>query len=292
MVNAILNRFPKNAKVSYPAISTKTNAQTSHPPLPKLSMIPLHTAPGTRSNLFSSDKSLKQTLTSLPSTLLKSLKPFFLSVPSKLSSNPILFLCIFFLLTGTWWNRRYSWSHSFNCSASTENNYENKCTLSTSTYWNRNSADLWSDYDGIIKCSPVRVDPKDDRFYKNVDGLTRKERRRLKHSYLLTKEDPSDPSSSPNSGPSVGTSKSGFVMGKRGVGRKKAMMKCNAINRYFDGLNDKSALESLDGVNLEIKESKGVTAFGVLCYVGGGMCAIWGIIVWSLKEEVEERKRR
>mmetsp|Transcript_23081 Transcript_23081/g.43375 ORF Transcript_23081/g.43375 Transcript_23081/m.43375 type:complete len:145 (+) Transcript_23081:109-543(+) len=144
-------------------------------------MIPMHTAPGTRSSLFSPSNPNRPSLT-FPSlsSLLTSFRFFLLSLPSLFLSNPVLYSTLLFTLLGTWYNRRNSWSHTLKCSSNSPTNpngFLNSCSLKASTKWGTSETVIWGGYEGVIKCQAVRVDPVGGRFYKNVEGLTRKERR-------------------------------------------------------------------------------------------------------------------
>ena len=52
------------------------------------------------------------------------------------------------------------------------------------------------------------------------------------------------------------------------------------------------SVEDLGPMVLDIEESKSVTTIGILCWVASGTTAVWGVIVWSLKDEIVDRKKK
>eukprot|EP00518_Triparma_eleuthera_P010353 CAMPEP_0182470524 /NCGR_PEP_ID=MMETSP1319-20130603/18847_1 /TAXON_ID=172717 /ORGANISM="Bolidomonas pacifica, Strain RCC208" /LENGTH=240 /DNA_ID=CAMNT_0024670979 /DNA_START=142 /DNA_END=861 /DNA_ORIENTATION=+ len=240
-------------------------------------MIPLHTAPsqGRRFSLSSLTTRLRAlTVSSVSSTLsshLRTSPSIAKNVASEAYNNHFLkILFIFFVLWGYRRNARYSFSHTLTCAAN------GSCTLSIVSGGtvpflgkdNYESKDIFRDvFTDEIKCSQVRVNPVTGDHHASTSGFTRKQKRRLKYGYLISYIDSSD------------TSVTFLMGGKRGVGRKKSVLRCNTIKRYFER---KGAGEELK--EFVIKESMTHTTVGVLLYVAAAMVAVWGIILWTLEE--------
>ena len=134
---------------------------------------------------------------------------------------------------------------------------------------------VFSGIDTEVTCAQVRVNPVTGSHHATTAGFTRKQKRRLKYGYLLTYSD--------SSGGLAGS----FLMGgKKGVGRKKSTLRCNTIKRHME---KREAGEEVKDIVL--KESRSHTTGGVLLYVAAAMVGVWGLILWTLEEPVEKKRK-